>query len=178
MQTTSSTSSTTSDSIPALTFRLQLQAGDLNDHWKRCNMLANYLAEYVSYQFSEREWAENLISTVTNELLEAVSSVSPAASTLVLRCRQQHHDLVIELEHDLLPEIAQPYAIVLAELANQVSDEHYLHQLTSDRPLPSFNQLGLSMITHDFGVQITGTLNDSQNHAALQLIVPIQTPHI
>lgn len=169
--------STTSDTVAALTFELQILAGDLQSQWKRCNMVANYIAEYVSYQFSDREWAENLISSVTNEFLEAVSSLSPADAALTVRCRHRDSDLVIEIEHGLRPDIAPPYAALLNELAHGVSDDRYLARLTANRPLIGFNQLGLTMIAHDFGVQITGKLNNRRNHASVQLVVPIQIPH-
>lgn len=167
-----------SDAIPPLTFEIHMQAGDLQEHWKRCNMVANYIAEYVSYQFTEREWAENLISTVTNEFLEAVSSLSPAEADLSVRCRHRERDLLIEIEHGLRPDIAQSYAALLDELGHEVSDEQYLSRLTADRPLVGFNQLGLTMIAHDFGVHIVGSLNSTQSHASIQVVVPIHIPHI
>lgn len=170
--------STADPAVPPLTFEIEIQASDLQQHWKRCNMVANYIAEYVSYQFTEREWAENLISTVTNEFLEAVSSLSPAETSLIVRCRHRESELLIEIEHDLQPEMAQPYELLLAELAGDVSDEAYLNRLTANRPLVGFNQLGLTMVAHDFGVQIVGNLNNARDHAAIQVIVPIRTPHV
>ncbi len=168
----------TEDEVSPLTFELHIQAGDLQAQWKRCNMVANYIAEYVSYQFSEREWAENLISTVTNEFLEAVSSLSPAEADLLVRCRHRESDLVIEIEHGLRPDIAQPYATLLNELAHEVSDEYYLSRLTANRPVVGFNQLGLTMVAHDFGVRIVGSLNNAKTQASIQVVVPIRTPHI
>jgi len=168
----------TNDVADPLTFELQIRAGDLQQHWKRCNMLANYIAEYVSYQFAEREWAENLISTVTNEFLEAVSSLSPAEADVTLRCHHRASDMLMEIEHSLLPDIAPSYAILLSELVHTVSDEDYLSRLTANRPLVGFNQLGLTMVAHDFGVQIAGNLNREQTHASIQVVIPIHMPHI
>jgi hypothetical protein len=169
-----------------LTFELQVQVHDLQEHWKRCNMLANYVAEYVAYQFSEREWAENLISTVTNEFLEAISSLSPAQADLVLRCLHDQplqgalttsgspSDLVIEIDHSVRPEAAQPYAELLGELSEQVTDERYLGLLTTDRPAVDFNQLGLAMIAHDFSTRIAAQFDETSERVHVQIRVPVK----
>jgi hypothetical protein len=161
-----------------LSFELHVQANDLQQEWKRCNMVANYIAEYVAYQFSEREWAENLISTVTNEFLEAVSSLSPSQADLAVRCRHDNGDLLIEIEHGLRPEVAEPYMALLAELSGQVSDERFLGLLTADRPLLDFNQLGLAMIAHDFQARIGASYDEATSRALVQVTVPIQMPHV
>jgi hypothetical protein len=160
----------------SLVFAVQLPVSDLQQHWKRCNLLANYLAEYVAYQYSEREWAENLISTVTNELLEAISLLAPADTQLVLQCHHRQQTLLLELQHRIRHDIAPEYQALLHDLSHGISDTTYIQQLTSERPLPSFNQLGLLMVVHDYAVRIAGTIQD--NAATLHILVPLQSPHI
>jgi hypothetical protein len=160
----------------SLMFALHLPANDLQQHWKRCNLLANYLAEYVAYQYSEREWAENLISTVTNELLEAISLLAPADTAVSLQCRHQQYTLLLELQHAIRHEIVPEYHAVLSELSQGISDSTYIQQLTSERPSPSFNQLGLLMVAHDYAVRITGRIQDAT--ATLQISIPLHSPHI
>ncbi|MEZ4681376.1 MAG: hypothetical protein R2932_44895 [Caldilineaceae bacterium] len=63
--------------------------------------MANYAGEYVAYQYTQRERAENLISTITNEFLEAIIAVAPRGSGLALRYQQIAGDLSIEAEHDV-----------------------------------------------------------------------------
>ncbi|GAB4116951.1 MAG: hypothetical protein Fur005_01110 [Roseiflexaceae bacterium] len=162
-------------SVPyPITLELHVQVHDLQEHWKRCNMLANYVAEYGAYQFSEREWAENLISTVTNEFLEAVSSLAPANTDLAIRLRHGGNDLMLEFEHELLSEATGGYAALLSELAGQISDERYLGLLTTDRPLIDFNQLGLAMVVHDFRAHVAARINTETSLASVQVMVPIR----
>jgi hypothetical protein len=160
----------------SLVFALQVPTNDLQQHWKRCNLLANYLAEYVAYQYSEREWAENLISTVTNELLEAISLLAPADTSVSLQCHQHQHSLVLELNHTIRYDIVPEYQAVLHELSYDISDTTYIQHLTSERPFPSFNQLGLLMVAHDYAVRVTGTIQDDT--ATLHILVPLQSPQI
>lgn len=161
-----------------LSFELHVQASDLQQEWKRCNMVANYVAEYVAYQFREREWAENLISTVTNEFLEAIAALSPADSDLAVRCRHGEGGLLIEIEHGLRPDVADQYLALLSELAGQVSDERFLSLLTADRPPLDFNQLGLAMVAHDFQARIDASYDATARRARVQVNVPIQMPHV
>src|SRR6476660_8695247 len=103
----------TAASTPVFAIELLVQAQDIQDRWQRCNMLANYIAEYVAYQFPEREWAENLLSTVMNEFLEAIASLSPSRAELTLRCTQFAGNLMIEIKHSLHPQSSEPYLAFL-----------------------------------------------------------------
>jgi len=163
----------TASSTPFFAIALLVQAQDIQDRWQRCNMLANYIAEYVAYQFPEREWAENLISTVTNEFLEAVACLSPGRAELALRCTQYAGNLLIEIEHSLRPNTIQPYLAFLSELSGATIDDIYFGLLTAaDRPELSFNQFGLAMLVHDFHVCIAARIDDATGRIRIQVGVP------
>jgi len=51
---------------PSAELEVTIQIDDLIANWKRIGFLANYFAEYVAYDFPQRERAENLLSTITN----------------------------------------------------------------------------------------------------------------
>jgi hypothetical protein len=157
------------------TVELSIQAGDLQTNWSRCNMLANYIAEYVAYQFSEREWAENLISTVANEFLEAVVQTAPSGATLAIICRHYDGVLLLDLTHLLRPDIVAVYTSFLSRLCAAPVDELYLAHLTAaERPNPAFNQLGLLMLVHDFHVRIAAQLESPTGLIAVRVSVPTQ----
>ena len=180
----------TASPAPFFAIELLVQAQDIQDRWLRCNMLANYIAEYVAYQFPEREWAENLISTVNNqvermlssngasamnrrEFLEAVACLSPGRAELALRCTQNASNLLIEIEHSLRPDAIQPYLTFLSELSGKTIDDIYFGLLTAaDRPELSFNQFGLVMLVHDFHVRIAARLDDAAGQIRIQVGVP------
>jgi hypothetical protein len=161
--------------VPHFTVELAVQAEDLLANWGRCNMLANYLAEYVAYQFSEREWAENLISTVANEFLEAVVQTAPPSATLTINCRQYDGSLLLDLAHPLRPEVVGAYTTFLARLCAPPLDELYLaHLVAAERPTPSFNQLGILMLAHDFHVRIAARLGPTDGLIAVRVSIPTQ----
>jgi hypothetical protein len=158
---------------PAFAIELSLPAQDLQHQWRRCNMLANYIAEYVAYQFPEREWAENLISTVTNEFLEAIVSLSPGDAAIRLSYLQRAGNLQIEIEHGLRAATVQPYTAFLDQLAGSDTDELYFGLLTAaDRPALDFNPFGLVMLVHDFKASVSARLAETQPRIQIQVIVP------
>jgi hypothetical protein len=168
-----STFDTDRRTAPIFAIELHLQAQDLQHEWRRCNMLANYIAEYVAYQFPEREWAENLISTVTNEFLEAVTHISPGNAAIVLRCMQYDSDLSIEIEHSLRSEATQAYMAFVQQLSNGHTDEIYFDLLTAaDGPALNFNQFGMVMLVHDFNARIAAQREESTGRIGIRVSVP------
>ena len=160
---------------PLFGFELTLQASDFQTEWKRCNMLANYLAEYVAYQFNQHERVENIISTIANELLEAVVRLAPADSALSIRCTQVEDGLQLDTEHLIRAEALASYQTFLDELNSTDLDQLYLDLLTTDaQPSEYFNQLGLVMIPHDFGVGLTSYQDENTDHICTRIFVPTQ----
>ena len=165
----------TNGSASELAFELTLQAHDFYAEWKRCNMVANYVSEYASYQFPQRERAENLISTIANEILESVVRLAPDSSDLVLRCEQTATGLQLETEHFIRPETAAEYQEFLAGLRAETSEELFLELLTDDDPpANTFNQLGLAMLVQDFGVSLTDSLDAATNRICTQAAIAIE----
>ncbi|MBX0328752.1 hypothetical protein K2Z83_13820 [Oscillochloris sp. ZM17-4] len=160
---------------PLFMIDLSVQAEDLQANWGRCNMLANYLAEYVAYQFSEREWAENLISTVTNEFLEAVAQTAPPGTALALSCRQYDGLILLDLAHALRPDVVVLYMTFLSSLYGSTIDSLYFAHLTAaERPTPAFNQLGILMLVHDFHVRVAARLEPPTGQIAVRISIPTQ----
>lgn len=160
---------------PLFLVTLSLPASDLQADWRRCNMTANYLAAYVAYQFAEREWAENLLSTVANEILEAVAHLSPPAEALDLRCLQRPDALLLEVDHAVRPELAPLYQGFLAELCSRDIAQLYFELLTAaQRPAAPFNQFGLAMVVHDFKAQVATVAHPGTGRLSLQIRLPNQ----
>jgi hypothetical protein len=167
-------SSAPGEATPDLAFEMTLQASDFYAEWKRCNMVANYISEYASYQFPQRERAENLISTIANEILESVVRLAPDTSDLVFRCEQTAPGLQLETEHFIRPEAAADYQVFLAGLRSETSKELFLELLTADEPPDTFNQLGLTMLVQDFHVRLTDSLDAETNRISTQAVIAIE----
>jgi hypothetical protein len=156
-------------------FELSLLVGDLQAEWKRCNMLANYIAAYLAYQFIHQERAENLISTIANELLEAVVFLAPQHSHLFISCRQFKQGLVLEVKHIIRAEAVRPYLSFLEGLNSDALNQQYLNLLTSEsKPAESFNQLGLLMLAHDFGAHLTTYWGNNSDDICTRIFIAAQ----
>lgn len=158
-----------------LLFALTLEADDFHHEWSRCNLVANYVGEYIAYQFTQRERAENLISTITNEFLESVIALAPSASLLSLNYIQTPGKLQIDVDHHVHPSTCSAYLNFLSGLTLEQSRQQYLELLTSpEQTADAFNQLGLTMLTHDFGVQFSSQVIEDNGRLKTQLLTPIE----
>lgn len=164
----------TGSSSPLL-FALTLPVDDFHQEWSRCNLLANYVGEYVAYQFTQRERAENLISTITNEFLESLIALAPGASQLSLNYVQRSDALWIEADHAVHPSMHSTYYDFLRSLDPENCQQQYLALLVAEaQPTTSFNQLGLTMLIHDFGVRFNAKTQDGHGRLTTQLVTPIE----
>lgn len=154
------------------TIKLTLPAQNLLSDWRQCSMLANYIAEYVGYQYPQQERAENLISTITNELLESIVTLVPEQSDLSI-CLQQFDDgLQFNTDHGIHADATPTYVNFLNSLNQSGSERKYLEMLTAkETPEMYFNQLGLLMLTHDFGASFSNCPQDNPNRICTQLFV-------
>lgn len=160
---------------PAPVLALTLPAADFQAEWKRCDLLANYIGEYTGYEYPHREWAENLVSTVMNELLEAAVRLSPAEAPLQIQCGQAAGQLVLEAGHRVRPELIQPYAAFLTELCGAAAEARTIYfQLltTAETAGLTFNQLGLAMLVHDFGARLAVRLEAAAGQAQTRVFLP------
>lgn len=148
-------------SHPEFQIEFSLEAADFNQEWVRCSMLANYVAQYSAYQFVRREWAENLISTVVNDFLESIIQLTPESGRFILRCLQLEDRFLLDVSHCLRPEILENYKNFLRDAnAGNVESQYFQLLTTAERSAPSFNQLGLLMLIHDFGACLVARLDD------------------
>jgi hypothetical protein len=146
---------------PSFSFELTFHALDFQTEWKRCDMLANYIAAYAAYQFPLQERAENIISTITNELLETVVRLAPEPSELSIQFFQLEEGLRLEARHLVRTEAMDPYLSFLNNLTDHSDEQAYLELLTTEiKPSEYFNELGLMMLAHDFGVKLAVNHDD------------------
>jgi len=170
----------TETEVAPFTFDLSFLVADFQSEWGRCNMAANYIAAYAAYQFPQRERVENLISTITNEFLETAVCLAPSHSDLQIHYAQLKDGLHIDITHHVRDEAITPYLTLLHVLTGGNNDGLYLKLLTDEHESTEhFNQLGLTMITHDFGTRLTAHLNtqaDGQptDRVQTQLFIPFK----
>ncbi len=152
--------------------KFTLPARNLVSNWKQCSLLANYIAEYVGYQYPQQERAENLISTITNELLESIVALVPEQSNLTIRLQQSEQGFQFSADHNIHADIASPYTSFLQALNQTDNKADYFDMLTTEnRPDLYFNQLGLLMLTHDFGATLSSNPQDNPDRICTNLFI-------
>jgi hypothetical protein len=152
---------------------LDLNATDFQTEWKRCNMLANYLADYTAYEYPRRELAENLFSTIINELLEAVARLAALKSVIRFALLPEPGGLAIRVDHEVQHTLASRYRDFVGRISHQVGESLYLSLLTEDQgESNSFNQLGLAMIVHDFGGRIEAEQRGDTPFMCTRVFIP------
>ena len=140
---------------PDFKMEIDLTAADFLTEWKRCNMVANYLADYSAYEYKNREQAENLFSTIINELLEAIARLAETTSVIHFKLQPEDEQLSILVDHECQAPLVPHYADFVQNIGQDSGNALYLELLVNDDlPAPAFNQLGLAMIVHDFGGRI------------------------
>lgn len=159
---------------PMFYLDLDLSTHDFHEQWKRCNMVANYVAEYTAYQFERKERAENLISTVLNELLEATVKSSVETEVPIKLSFSQFPDtLVFEVSHGLNGDIDAEYTKFLSLIHKADIEGLYLSLMTADDSASvSFNQLGLVVLVHDFSATIAARVDEANGLIRTQVQIP------
>lgn len=158
---------------PFFAIEMNFLEQDFQLEWQRCSMLANYIAAYVAYQYTQYGRAENLISTVVNELLEAITRLSPGQSPLRIRCFQLPDGIRLDTKFAVHNEIMPAYLEFMQSL--DTDESQYLELLTNRiQTLQHFNQLGLAMLAYDFNVKFKTNMDDGSNHIQTQVFIPTQ----
>ena len=136
-----------------------LPARDFASDWRRYNLVANYIAEYVSYFFEHRDRAENVISSVFYELLEHMATISGEDARLAARLLTEEDRVVFEITtSNPRAEALQSHRTLLKTLGSGNIDSLYRELLESptDRPRPQ-GELGLTMLAHDYRAKLSTT---------------------
>jgi hypothetical protein len=136
-----------------------LPARDFASDWRRYNLVANYIAEYVSYFFEHRDRAENVISSVFYELLEHMATISREDARLAMRLLTADNRVIFEIStSNPKSETLDTHRKLLAALGSADIDSLYREILESPSgESPHQGELGLTMIAHDYRARLSTT---------------------
>lgn len=135
---------------------LKLSPLDLVAHWGRCGMAADYMASYLAYDFENAAGAQNVISTVLNELVENIVKFSSDKRIAVTASVVHYGEFVcITTENVTNAARAAALASTMEELVSQDLDELFSAQVertvaTSE----AISKLGLLMLMKDYKAQL------------------------
>jgi hypothetical protein len=154
---------------------MTLAARDFVSDWRRYNLVANYIAEYVSYFFENRDRAENVISSVFYELLEHMTTISREDARLAARLLTKEDRVVFEISSSHpRPEALESHRALLSTLGSGDIDALYRDLLESPSEEPrQQGELGLTMLAHDYRAKLS-TTEDSAGSVTLHLSVSLE----
>jgi len=142
---------------------LTLPARDFALDWRRFNLVANYVAEYASYNYEHKDRAENVISSVFYELLEHMAAISREDAHLALRLAAEDGRLLFEISSSgVEPPSRERHQRLVGDLHRADLDAWYREVLEAEPdPGAPAGRLGLALLAHDYHADISTESGDA-----------------
>jgi hypothetical protein len=143
---------------------------DFQLDWRRYNLVSNYFAEYSSYLFEQKDRAENLISTVLYELVEAMANYAQRNAHMVIKLVTLPQALLFELNTFSAPEKRESLEETIRLINKEDLNNSYFTLLAADKS-EEWNQIhfGLVLIAHDYNAQFALSTNSKNNVVTLRV---------
>jgi hypothetical protein len=144
----------TQDAITEL--RMRFVPLDLVAHWKRCGMVADFLAHFLAYNFEDAAGATNIISTVLNEILEnAVKFSADKHTKIALSLKHTGEQLEIETTNVAAKKDVETLARRMERLLTEDVEELFVQQLEHTAVADSTaSGLGLISLKKDYKAEL------------------------
>ena len=144
------------------TMTLTLLPIDLIVQWRRCSVAADFLADYFSYLFEERDNALHVLSTGLNEVIENLAKFSlDKRATVTVTVTHYGEHLRITTQNVALVANAEALAARLDRMATEDPEDLFVEQLehtaTHDR---AASGLGLITIKKDYGAVLGAVIEE------------------
>ncbi len=142
---------------------------ELITQWKRCGLVADFIAYYQSIKHRNKKRVESILSTVTNELLENAIKFSSDKNKLVnLSLRQYGSKISIE-------------AINICDIEQAVELDNFISKIVSEDPEVLFykqieyavkhdkasSKLGMITLKKDYNAQIGIKISEKKSASSL-----------
>lgn len=141
-------------SPPLSAIELEVVPLDLVTEWRRCGMVADFMADYMVHAFEGRDAARSILSTVANELVENAAKFS-ADKRAAARVAIRHHGEVVHAEVRNLAtgKHVEDLRAVLADLARDDATAVFRRRLEDRRGL------GLALLARDYRATVGATVS-------------------
>lgn len=126
---------------------------DLVTEWRRCGMIADFMAEYMACASEKRETARSVLSTVVNELVENAAKFS-ADKHATAHVSIRHHGQFVhaEVRNDATDVNVERLRELLGDLARDGASAVF------ERRLDDRRGLGLALLARDYGATVGATV--------------------
>jgi len=155
-------------SPPLSAIELEVVPIDLVTQWRRCGMIADFMADYMVYGFERRDTARSVLSTVVNELVEnAVKFSTDTRSAAHIAIR--HHGEVVhaEIRNDASEKHVQSLRELLEQLAREEATAVFRRRMEDRRGL------GLAMLAKDYGATVGATVGPAGAGGKLEVCLRV-----
>jgi hypothetical protein len=136
-------------------FKVSLLPLDIFDFWERCGQFSDFIADYFTYNFTDRPGCKNLISTVINELVEnSVKYSKNKSQPIELVIRKRAHRLVITITNSVPRHQKEKFSSICKELFERDLDELYVERVQAASLDSKYSGLGLILLKKDYNAQL------------------------
>lgn len=155
-------------SPPLSEIELEVVPIDLVTQWRRCGMIADFLADYMVYGFERRDTARSVLSTVVNELVENAVKFSTDTRSVAHVSIRHHRDVVhAEIRNDASEKHVQSLREVLEQLAHEEATAVFRRRMEDRRGL------GLAMLAKDYGATVGATVGPAGAGGKLEVCLRV-----
>ena len=124
---------------------MRLGAAGFAQHWKHCDLVANYLATFTSELLHKTDAHANLVSTVLNELLEVVFRRNAEIGEIGITLKGDETQLVVEISVPVALGDREFYE-EMAQLVQRNDREELHRQHLAEAPDTGEHNLALSLL--------------------------------
>lgn len=151
---------------------MRLGAAGFAQHWKHCDLVANYLATFTSELLHKTDSHANLVSTVLNELLEVVFRRNAEQGEIGITLKGDATQIVVEISVPVREGDHQFYQ-EMAELV-QRADRDDLHRQHLEKDADDEQDLALSLLELAASYEAVLEVKDSTQDNMLLLELPFR----
>jgi len=131
---------------------------DLITHWRRCGIIANFVAEY--HESGETEIDKNIVSTVFNELIENASKYSTKRdSEIQIEVKRYNKILKMQVSNTSNQSYFESLINRLTLIINsQNLDDLFYNEMSKKASGDKQSEIGLLLIFKDYQVKLGAKL--------------------
>lgn len=150
---------------PITELKMRFVPLDLVAHWKRCGMVADFLAHFLAYNFENAAGASNIVSTVLNETLEnAVKFSCDKHTKISLALRHTGEHLEIETTNIATRHEADKMFEIIKKIHAEDAELLFIQQLEHTAAIDATaSGLGLISLKKDYRAGMGAKLREIDN---------------
>ena len=141
---------------PISSLTMEFSRIDLVAHWNRCGLSADYLAQFLAYNFAGQEHALIVLSTVLNELIEnAVKFSLNGPHPLLLQTSFHGESVALQTRHLCRRKQAERLIHWVMKVNEEDLDDLFVEQIEyTARHNRTASGLGFITLVKDYGARL------------------------